>query len=57
MVHVGGAGQNSGQNTEPVHHDWTRSQAEAFYGLPFPDLIFQAQAFIAAISTQTMSRP
>ena len=32
-------------NTESaLRHDWTESQAEALFQLPFNDLIFQAQA-------------
>lgn len=44
MSHAGGARQNGSHKTEPVRHDWTRSQAEALYGLPFADLMFQAQS-------------
>ncbi|MEO6382097.1 MAG: biotin synthase, partial [Nitrobacter sp.] len=29
-------------STQP-RHDWTRSEAETLYNLPFVDLIFQAQ--------------
>ncbi|WP_291855057.1 biotin synthase BioB [Bradyrhizobium sp.] len=44
MIHAGGARQNGSHNAEPVRHDWTRSQAEALYGLPFAGLMFQAQS-------------
>lgn len=27
-----------------IRHDWTRDEAEALYGLPFPDLMFLAQS-------------
>ena len=30
--------------TADIRHDWTRTEAEALYALPFPDLIFRAQA-------------
>jgi biotin synthase len=44
MIHAGGARQNGSHTTESVRNDWTRSQAEVLYGLPFADLIFQAQS-------------
>ncbi|MBR1087644.1 biotin synthase BioB [Bradyrhizobium manausense] len=44
MIHAGGARQNGSNEPELVRHDWTRSQAEALYGLPFADLIFEAQS-------------
>jgi biotin synthase len=44
MIHAGGAWQNGSHTTESVRNDWTRSQAEVLYGLPFADLIFQAQS-------------
>ncbi|MGJ5142502.1 biotin synthase BioB [Bradyrhizobium oligotrophicum] len=31
-------------NDAAVRHDWTRDEAEALYGLPFPDLMFLAQS-------------
>jgi biotin synthase len=30
-------------NLGTVRHDWTRAQVHALFGLPFPDLMFQAQ--------------
>ncbi len=44
MIHAGGARQNGSNEPGLVRHDWTRSQAEALYGLPFADLIFEAQS-------------
>jgi biotin synthase len=44
MIDAGGARQNGSHNTESVRNDWTHFQAEALYGLPFADLIFQAQS-------------
>jgi len=44
MIQAGGVRQNGAHNTESVRHDWTRSQAEVLYGLPFADLMFRAQS-------------
>ncbi len=44
MIHAGEARKNGNQGAEPVRHDWTRSEAEALYGLPFADLLFEAQS-------------
>jgi len=44
MNHAGKALQNGSHKTEPVRHDWTRAEAEALYGLPFADLLFEAQS-------------
>jgi biotin synthase len=43
MMHPGGARRNGSHDPGLVRHDWTRSQAAALYGLPFADLIFEAQ--------------
>jgi biotin synthase len=44
MMHPGGARRNGSHDPGLIRHDWTRSQAEALYGLPFADLIFEAQS-------------
>ncbi|WMT76415.1 biotin synthase BioB [Bradyrhizobium sp. Ash2021] len=44
MTPVHRADQTEGNPKEHVRHDWTRSEAEAFYELPFADLTFQAQS-------------
>ncbi len=44
MIHAGEARKNGNQGAEPVRYDWTRSEAEALYGLPFADLLFEAQS-------------
>ncbi len=31
-------------NTEPTRHDWTIEEIEEIYNLPFPELVFRAQA-------------
>ncbi|MEY9981530.1 biotin synthase-like enzyme [Bradyrhizobium yuanmingense] len=33
-----------GGESPAVRTDWTRAEAEALYGLPFPDPMFQAQS-------------
>ncbi|MBA7464925.1 Biotin synthase [subsurface metagenome] len=43
MIHAEGTRQNGSPNTEPVRHNWDRTEAEALYALPFADLMFQAQ--------------
>ncbi|GLH88281.1 biotin synthase [Bradyrhizobium sp. SSBR45R] len=40
---VGGS-QGQREESDPVRHDWTRAEAEALYGLSFPDLMFRAQS-------------
>src|SRR6202521_1650475 len=44
MVHAAAVKQNNSQDSEPVRHDWERSEGEALYALPFADLMFQAQS-------------
>ncbi|MGJ4929447.1 biotin synthase BioB [Bradyrhizobium sp. HKCCYLS2038] len=44
MVSVGRACSDGGEQGGAIRHDWTRDQAEALYGLPFPDLMFLAQS-------------
>ncbi|UFZ07017.1 biotin synthase BioB [Bradyrhizobium ontarionense] len=44
MVDVSGASSDQAEQGKAVRHDWTRDQAEALYGLPFPDLMFLAQS-------------
>ncbi len=34
---------DQGRKTSAVRHDWTRAEAQAIYGLPLMDLLFQAQ--------------
>ncbi|NPV24773.1 biotin synthase BioB [Bradyrhizobium aeschynomenes] len=44
---MAGVSRSSSQQIEhgdTVRHDWTRDEAEALYGLPFPDLMFLAQS-------------
>ncbi len=36
--------RNHSGKSAPVRSDWTRVGAEALYGLPFADLMFQAQS-------------
>jgi len=35
---------NADTASSDIRHDWTRAEAEALYALPFPDLVFRAQA-------------
>ena len=47
LVEARNDGQGSDQGTdrgiEPIRHDWTRTEAQALYDLPFADLMFRAQ--------------
>jgi biotin synthase len=49
MMQLDGARRNGSHDPGLVRHDWTRSQAEALYGLPFADLIFEAQCIHRSI--------
>jgi biotin synthase len=44
MLEAEGARRDVGHNMEAGSHDWTCSEAEALYALPFADLIFKAQS-------------
>ncbi|WGR90689.1 biotin synthase BioB (plasmid) [Bradyrhizobium sp. ISRA443] len=44
MVAAAEVEPNESSNCVPVRTDWRRAEAEALYGLPFADLIFQAQS-------------
>ncbi|OKO69093.1 biotin synthase BioB [Bradyrhizobium sp. AS23.2] len=44
MVDVVGVERNDSGNSAPIRSDWKRAEAEALYGLPFADLLFQAQS-------------
>jgi biotin synthase len=35
---------NLAAHADPVRHDWTRAEVRALFELPFPELLFQAQA-------------
>ena len=43
LMVVAGEVQNDGVSNAPVRNDWERAEAEALYGLPFADLMFEAQ--------------
>ena len=36
-------GSSHGAQVSAIRHDWTREEVEAFYAMPFNDLLFQAQ--------------
>jgi biotin synthase len=44
MVDVVGVERNDNCNSAPVRSNWERAEAEALYGLPFADLMLQAQS-------------
>ncbi|MGJ4995948.1 biotin synthase BioB [Bradyrhizobium sp. HKCCYLS3077] len=44
MTGVSSSSSEPIQQGGAVRHDWTRDEAEALYGLPFPDLMFLAQS-------------
>ncbi|MGJ4951619.1 biotin synthase BioB [Bradyrhizobium sp. HKCCYLS20291] len=44
MIGVSSAESDRVQHGDSLRHDWTRDEAEALYGLPFPDLMFLAQS-------------
>jgi biotin synthase len=44
MANLVGIGRSDTNNSVPLRSDWERDEAEALYGLPFADLLFQAQS-------------
>lgn len=44
MVAAVGVEQSNSSDSPPVRGNWERAEAEALYGLPFADLMFQAQS-------------
>src|SRR5271170_6133412 len=40
---IQGSTHGTVQASAQVRHDWTREEIRRIYGLPFPELIFQAQ--------------
>lgn len=44
MKVAGAAGSKAGSHSQSVRTDWTQAEAEGLYGLPFADLLLQAQS-------------